>query len=60
MKVRIKNVIGSTGNEWLLWELKKEAGVKEGDIVKEGDTLVLGYLEGKYTGIINKEDRVVA
>ena len=34
MKVRIKNVIGSTGNEWLLWELKKEAGVKEGDIVR--------------------------
>ena len=29
MKVRIKNVTGSTGNEWLLWELKKEAGVKE-------------------------------
>lgn len=27
------------------------AVVKEGDIVKEGDTLVLGYLEGKYTGI---------
>lgn len=34
MKVRIKNVTGSTGNEWLLWELKKEAGVKEGDIVE--------------------------
>ena len=27
------------------------AVVKEGDIVKEGNTLVLGYLEGKYTGI---------
>ena len=27
------------------------AVVTEGDIVKEGDTLVLGYLEGKYTGI---------
>ena len=27
------------------------AVVKEGDIVKVGDTLVLGYLEGKYTGI---------
>ena len=27
------------------------ANVKEGDIVKPGDTLVLGYLEGKYTGI---------
>lgn len=27
------------------------AVVKEGNIVKEGDTLVLGYLEGKYTGI---------
>ena len=35
MKVRIKNVTGSTGNEWLLWELKKEAGVKEGDIYWE-------------------------
>ena len=34
MKMRIKNVTGSTGNEWLLWELKKEAGVKEGDIVE--------------------------
>ena len=34
MKVRIKNVTGSTSNEWLLWELKKEAGVKEGDIVE--------------------------
>ena len=27
------------------------ANVKEGDIVKTGDVLVLGYLEGKYTGI---------
>lgn len=27
------------------------AVVKEGDIVKAGDILVLGYLEGKYTGI---------
>lgn len=27
------------------------AVVKEGDIVKVGDILVLGYLEGKYTGI---------
>ncbi len=27
------------------------ANVKEGDIIKEGDILVLGYLEGKYTGI---------
>ena len=27
------------------------ANVKEGDIVKEGEILVLGYLEGKYTGI---------
>lgn len=27
------------------------ANVREGDIVKEGDILVLGYLEGKYTGI---------
>lgn len=26
------------------------AAVKEGDIVKEGDVLVNGYLEGKYTG----------
>ena len=34
MKVRIKNVTGSTSNEWLLWELKKEARVKEGDIVE--------------------------
>ena len=37
MKVRIKNVTGSTGNECLLWELKKEAGVKEGDTVKVYD-----------------------
>ena len=28
MKVRIKNVIGSTGNEWLLWELKKKLKTK--------------------------------
>ena len=35
MKVRIKNVTVSTSNEWLLWELKKEARVKEGDIVEE-------------------------
>lgn len=27
------------------------ANVSEGDIVKVGDVLVLGYLEGKYTGI---------
>ncbi|MGN1270533.1 MAG: sporulation protein YqfD [Clostridia bacterium] len=27
------------------------AVIKEGDIVKAGDILVLGYLEGKYTGI---------
>jgi len=27
------------------------AAVNIGDIVKEGDTLVLGYMEGKYTGI---------
>ena len=27
------------------------AVVKEGDIVKKGETLVAGYLEGKYTGI---------
>ena len=27
------------------------AVVKEGDIVKEGDTLINGWLEGKYTGI---------
>ena len=26
------------------------ANVKEGDIIKPGDTLVWGYLEGKYTG----------
>ncbi|MBQ3145493.1 MAG: sporulation protein YqfD [Clostridia bacterium] len=27
------------------------ANVRENDIVKDGDVLVLGYLEGKYTGI---------
>lgn len=27
------------------------AAVSVGDIIKEGDTLVLGYMEGKYTGI---------
>ena len=27
------------------------AATQVGDIVKEGDTLVLGYMEGKYTGI---------
>lgn len=32
MKIRIKNVTGSSSNEWLLWELRKEAGVKEGNI----------------------------
>ena len=34
MKVIIKNVTGSSANEWLLWELRKEAGVKAGDIVE--------------------------
>lgn len=34
MKVRIKNVTGSSANEWLLWELRKEAGVKEGTVVE--------------------------
>ena len=34
MKIRIKNVTGSSSNEWLLWELRKEAGVKEGNIIE--------------------------
>lgn len=37
MRVRIKNVTGSVANEWLLWELKKEAKVKEGDIIENGN-----------------------
>lgn len=37
MKIRIKNGTGSTANEWLLWELRKEAGVKEGDIIENGE-----------------------
>lgn len=34
MKIRIKNVTGSSTNEWLLGELRKEAGINEGDIVE--------------------------
>ena len=30
---------------------KGTAAVREGDIVREGDTLVFGYMQGKYTGI---------
>ena len=46
MKVRIKNITGSTSNEWLLWELKKEAGVKEGDIVEGKFNQAVDFTKG--------------
>ena len=36
MKVIIKNVTGTDFNDWCLWELKKDAGIKEGDIIEDG------------------------
>lgn len=36
MKVLIKNVTGSEFNDWCLWELSKDAGIKEGDIIEDG------------------------
>lgn len=34
MDVRIKNVTGTEYNDWCLWELKKYAGIKSGDIIE--------------------------
>ena len=36
MKVIIKNVTRTDFNDWCLWELKKDAGIKEGDIIEDG------------------------
>lgn len=33
MKIRIKNVTGSLQNDWLIWEITKQTGLIEGNIV---------------------------